>query len=166
MSRTSGAGTHESVPPPGTVFHATRRWANLVARVPQTPADPRTLSDWARVAGVSLAVLRHTCYEAPRSPRMSLAFARRLRAVLVAQETSWHPNEILDIVDARTRRKLLERGGLLDQPEGALPSFVEFVNKQTLIVDDAGRAAILDALGLYGTEYMTSVWKRPRPQSI
>jgi hypothetical protein len=162
MSRTMFEGTARFLSPTGTVFHATRRWAGLVAGAVGAPADPRTLSIWARVVGVSLPVVRHTCYAARRSPRTSLAFTRLLRAVLVAQETCWHPHEILDIVDTRTRRRLLERGGLQDQPEGELPSFVQFVNRQTLVADDLGRAAILDALGLYGTEYMTSVWKRPQ----
>jgi len=166
MPRTSSAEANRALAPPGTVLHATRRWASLVARITRAPADPRTLSDWARVAGMSLPVVRHTCYEAGRSPRTSLAFARLLRAVLVAQETCWHPNELLDIVDARTRRKLLARGGLEEEPIGGRPSFVTFVNRQTLVGDDVGRAAILDALGLYGTEYMASIWRRPRRQPV
>lgn len=104
------------VPPPGcdglTAHPHAARWTALIAAAIRSEEDPRTLSDWARLANVSASALRASCYLAHTSPRNSLALARILRASLIAAREGCEAADLLDIRDPRTLQRLLQHGGV------------------------------------------------------
>jgi len=96
------------------VSHAADRWAQSVIRVIDCPFDPRTVALWAQAIGVSEGALRDRCRAARCPPKRSLDFARLLRAVVQSQQHGWDPFNLLDIVNERTMRNLMSRGGVAD----------------------------------------------------
>jgi hypothetical protein len=100
------------VEPP--VPHAAERWAHAVAGILDCPFDPRTFAAWAKTIGVGEGTLRDWCRVAHCRPKSSLDFARLLRAIVQAQQRGWDPFDLLDVVNERTMRNLLRRGGLAD----------------------------------------------------
>ena len=96
------------------VNHAADRWAQSVVGVVDCPFDPKTVALWARAIGVSEGSLRDRCRAAQCRPKPSLDFARLLRAVVKSQGNGWDPFNLLDIVNERTMKNLLRRGGVVD----------------------------------------------------
>lgn len=106
--------------------HASTRWARAVVGGIDAASDPRTLSEWGRSIGASYGALRNWCSTARISPRRSLAFLRVLRALVRRGDNQCVPaEELLDIVDRRTMRKLLKLG-VPGRPESdTLPTDVQ-----------------------------------------
>jgi hypothetical protein len=128
--------------------HAAERWARAVLAALDSPGDPRTLTAWGHTAGAARGTLRTWCRAARLSAKSSLDFARLLRAVVRSQGQSWDPQNLLDVIDDRTMRRLLEQGGLLDHGAGGRPPDCQsFVNAQRLINDPAALRAVRAALG-------------------
>jgi hypothetical protein len=96
------------------VSHAADRWAQSVIGVLDCPFDPRTLALWGQAIGISEGALRDRCRAAHCRAKSSLDFARLLRAVVQSQQHGWDPFNLLDIVNERTMRNLMTRGGLPD----------------------------------------------------
>jgi hypothetical protein len=96
------------------VPHAADRWAQAVTGILDCPFDPKTVSMWAKAIGVSEGALRDWCRVAHCRPKRSLDFARLLRALMQAQAHGWDLFNLLDVVNERTMRNLLVRGGLPD----------------------------------------------------
>jgi hypothetical protein len=96
------------------VSHAADRWAQSVIGVLDCPFDPRTLALWAQAIGISEGTLRDRCRAAHCRAKSSLDFARLLRAVVQSQQHGWDPFNLLDIVNERTMRNLMNRGGVPD----------------------------------------------------
>jgi hypothetical protein len=70
-----------------------------------------------------------------------------LRAVVRSQGQSWDPHNLLDVIDDRTMRRLIEQGGLSAQGSGGPPPDCQsFVNGQRLIRDPAALRAVRAAL--------------------
>jgi hypothetical protein len=78
------------------------------------PFDPKTVALWAQAIGVSEGALRDRCRAARCRPKRSLDFARLLRAVVQSQQHGWDPFNLLDIVNERTMKNLMSRGGVTD----------------------------------------------------
>jgi CheY-like chemotaxis protein len=122
---------------------AVDRWADVVTRSIDAPADPRTLSDLGHLVGVSVGTFRNWCRTARLSSRRSLLFARMLRAVIRQPTDLAAPEDLLNVVDRRTLAKLLHAsGGTSDR----LPSIAEFFERQALISDERAVSGIRRAL--------------------
>jgi hypothetical protein len=128
---------------PTLTAHAAERWANVVTAVVASPFDPRNLDGWARAARAGRGTLRSWCRAAGLSAKASLDFARLLRAVVRSQGQPWDPHNILDVVDPRTMRRLVERGGLAMVPPGSAPPTArEFLERQRLILEPEALKAV------------------------
>jgi AraC-like DNA-binding protein len=125
------------------VSHAADRWAQSVIRVIDCPFDPKTVALWAQAVGVSEGALRDRCRAAGCRPKQSLDFARLLRAVVQSQERGWDPFNLLDIVNERTMKNLMKRGGVADllAPNTALTPR-GFLFKQHFVTDVTAIAAV------------------------
>jgi hypothetical protein len=125
------------------VAHAARRWAHAVARLIDCPFDPRTVGMWGRAIGVSEGTIRDWCRAANCLPKRSLDFARLLRAIVQSQESDWDPFNLLDVVNDRTMRNLLKRGGLQDLLSASVPPTPRgFVVKQRFVTNSRALEAV------------------------
>jgi DNA-binding response OmpR family regulator len=134
-----------SVPRLAAESHAARRWARIVVQGAQSSLDPKTLDVWAHEVGVSYGTLRNWCHTAALSPRDSLSFVRLLRAVILRQKNGRRFQDLLDIVDLRTLRKLLRRGGLDpgEQPAATpIEALARVLHRQRLIQDREALAQV------------------------
>lgn len=107
-----------------------------------SPRDVTTLVAWGRLAGCSRGALRAWCYAAHLTPRTSLSFARLLRAVVVSQDGSWDPNNLLNIVDPRSRKRLLDQGGLPSKRNVQSNTVDQFFVRQRLVSDVSALHAV------------------------
>src|SRR5713226_9707870 len=98
--------------------YAADRWAKAVVAVLNCDADPKSLVGWSYAAGAAQGTLRGWCRTAGISAKISLDFARMLRAVLLSEHEDWEPENLLNIVDARTLTRLLGRSGIGNLPRG------------------------------------------------
>lgn len=128
--------------------HAAERWAAIVLAVLDLPCDPRTLESWGRAVGAGRGTLRCWCRAAHLAPKASLDFARLLRAVVRSQDGGWDPYNILDVVDSRTLKGLLRRGGLADRrgADDRPPTCEEFLSRQRLVSQEAALRALAEGL--------------------
>ena len=123
-------------PADGLASHAAARWARAVVQAIDAPRDPKTIAAWGRVAAAAPGTLKNWCRTAGFSPRLSLAFARVLRAILWRQKCGRRPEDLLDCVDRRTLAGLLKLGVSHDITPTRLPDTVEeFFQKQQWIAD-------------------------------
>jgi hypothetical protein len=125
------------------ILHAADRWAHSVIGVLDCPFDPRTLALWAQTIGVSEGALRDRCRAAQCRPKSSLDFARLLRAVVQSQQHGWDPFNLLDVVNERTMKNLMGRGGVPDLlvPGGCLTPR-GFLHRQHFITNTAAVEAV------------------------
>jgi len=129
--------------------HAAARWVRVLMTIVDSPKDPRTISNWSRLAFVSPGALRNWCRMAGISPRRSLVFARLLRAVCLGHGGRHKPENLLDVVDRRTLVGLLRLAGL--NPEHDFPRDVDaFLHRQALIGDPDALFEIRRALAARG----------------
>lgn len=113
---------------------AATRWALLVTRNIDCAVDPRTLAIWGRFVGASVPTLRSRCVAIGVGTKASLDFTRLLRALVRALGAHSDPLLEFDVCDARTIRRLFERGGLGDPYSGLpVPSIGRFLAAQRLI---------------------------------
>lgn len=119
--------------------HAAVRWARIVCAGVQCRTDPRTLHLWAREIGVSYGALRNWCRRARLSAKDSLRLTRLLRAIILREKYHRRLEEVLDVVDIRTLRKLLERAGIDTCCEctGNVAATLERFLAQQSFIDDA-----------------------------
>jgi hypothetical protein len=129
------------------VAHAAYRWAQAVAGILDCPFDPRTVALWGRAIGVSEGTLRDWCRVAQCRPKSSLDLARLLRAVVQSQDQSWDPFNLLDVVNERTLKNLLRRGGLTDLLSSSSPPTPRGLLLQQRFVTN-GRAVELLAMSI------------------
>ena len=133
----------ETNPTMRPVSHAADRWAQSVIRVLDCPFDPRTVALWAQAIGVSEGTLRDRCRAARCSPKRSLDFARLLRAVVQSQQHGWDPFNLLDIVNERTMKNLMRRGGVADLLSPTAPLTPGgFLLKQHFVTDPTAIEAV------------------------
>jgi hypothetical protein len=125
------------------VPHAAERWAQAVTGIMECPSDPKTVGMWAKAIGVGEGTLRDWCRAAHCRPKPSLDCARLLRAIVQAQAHGWDPFNLLDVVNERTMKNLLQRGGMSELLSTEAPLTPrDFVAAQRYITD----AAALEAL--------------------
>ncbi len=129
------------------INHAADRWAHSVVSVLDCPFDPKTVALWARAIGVSEGALRDRCRAAHCRPKQSLDFARLLRALVKSQEHGWDPFNLLDIVNERTMKNLLRRGGVVDllSADGVLTPG-SFLIRQHFVTNASAIAAVAAAV--------------------
>jgi hypothetical protein len=92
-----------------------------MVRVVEAPDDPRTLASWARLINVSHSTLKECCAMAGVGAKASLDLARLLRVLVQSQGLAWEPENLLDISERRTLKRLLEKGGLPFEGRVSLP---------------------------------------------
>ena len=88
------------------------RWAVCVRAVVCAPEDISTIGDWADIVNMGRSTLCGRCRAVHASVKDSLAFGRLARAVTLDDPLHWRPENVLDVVDPRTMRSLLGKGGL------------------------------------------------------
>jgi CheY-like chemotaxis protein len=121
-----------------TESHAVQRWARIVVLGAQCVSDPKTLHEWARDIGVSYGALRNWCRTANLSSRNSLGFTRLLRATILHERTGRRFEDLLDVVDLRTLRKLLCRAAIVSEASrtgNIVAAIDEFLGRQSFITD-------------------------------
>jgi DNA-binding response OmpR family regulator len=134
-------------PGDAVVPHAAERLAQLVRGALRARQDPTTLTLWGREVAVSLGAVRNHCYTARISPKSALRFTRVFRAV-VLQSPSRSAEDLLNVTDLRTLRKLLQLGDPLAQLCDTLPPTIdEFILRQRWITDVQTLAVILKTVG-------------------
>ena len=111
--------------------HAARRWARAVARMIDSPADPRTVEGWGRTIGVSRGTLKAWCRALGVSSKRSLDLARLLRAVVRQTDEGIGPEDSLDIIDRRTLTRLLSSSGT---GRAALPSRIDALLEGQILI--------------------------------
>ncbi len=126
-----------------TAFHphsVAERWARLVVKACNADGDPKTLHEWAHVAGLSYTSLRELCRILGIRAHDARDLARMLRAVRKARLLHCQPQVFLDVSDKRTVRLLFARSGLDPaMPERDL-SVDDFLDRQRFV--DAGQPAL------------------------
>jgi hypothetical protein len=126
------AGFHHNFK--GTPQSAATRWAALVLSTIDVEDDPKTILQWARSIGLSRSVLCERCRLVRIPTHDARDFARLVRAICRSGDV-WQPENILDLADTRTLRKLLSRAGLSDLRNGP-PSLEDFLARQDWIPGD------------------------------
>ncbi|MGB7217218.1 MAG: response regulator [Vicinamibacterales bacterium] len=114
---------------------AATRWATIVVPVARAEEDVPTEVAWARAVGKSLTTLKTWCAAADVTASASLDFGRGLRIALrhggeAVTYENWY--EWLGIIESRTLRKFLARGGL--RASGGIPFPADFLRNQEFIV--------------------------------
>lgn len=123
--------------------YAGARWARAMVGAVNAREDLRTVAAWGDAISVAPSTLRNWCRTAGLSPKRSLSLARLLRALALSHGTKWRPEQRLDVVDLRTLARLLELGGIRGPTP---PTFVAFLQGQTLITDPEALQALRTAL--------------------
>ena len=117
-----------------------RRWARAVLVVAVQPDDIALIDDWGRRAGASRGAIKAWCLAHEVTANDSLDFARLLRLVIQGAGRLWNPAHWLNVIDKRTRARLLARGGL--NANERLPSLETFLHRQHYVQ----QAVLLEAL--------------------
>ncbi len=125
---------------------AADRWASLVMAVVEAHSDPTTLADWATIAHISRATLILRCQAASLSPKVSLDFARMLRALVLAERLNCRADSLLEC-DPRTLTRLLRRASPNKASTGTnFPQASTFMKEQDFIHDLQALQAIQNGL--------------------
>jgi len=131
----------------GMSSSASRRWTAYVLKAVASPDDPKTLSDWARCAGVSYTSLREACYLLGIQPQDARDFTRALRVVVGLSHGAGRLTTLLNTSNRRSLNWFCQRVGI---SADALPQPVDleaFLRAQTLIPpDNEGLEAVRQAL--------------------
>ena len=126
----------------GAAQTVAQRWARHVLAATHAASDPRTLADWARVAGVSRSALIEVCARLDINPRDARDLARVLRLVR-RTDVPWDPEASLDVADRRTLRNLLLRAGLARRPQSARPLPGQYLARQRFVPQTNAGLAML-----------------------
>jgi CheY-like chemotaxis protein len=137
IDQTMSASNDDAVPSgePGRIeAHAAARLSRALVRLADCPRDPRTIALWGQWIAASSGAVRSWCATAGFAPRRALVFGRILRAVLLNEDGRHRPENLLDIADLRTLRRMLRLGGFQSR-EGFPVSVDDFLERQTLTHD-------------------------------
>lgn len=131
-----------------TVLHASSRWAAAVIRILDSREDPNTVAAWGSCINTSSGALRNWCRTAGIGARRSLVFGRMLRAVVLGINGGASAENLLNVTDKRTLKKLFETSGL-GVPR--LPSAIDdFLDRQILVRDPGALSEIRRLLAIKG----------------
>jgi ActR/RegA family two-component response regulator len=115
---------------------AAERWAHLVIKACNSDHDPKTLQEWASLAGMNRSSLCESCRLVGVRPHDARDFARTLRALTLASVRGCQPDVLLDVSDRRTLKILLDRAGV-GFAFGRRPTVWEhFIRHQTFVATD------------------------------
>ncbi len=115
---------------------AASRWAKAVISVVRSEVDVPTVAAWARNRGVGHGTLKGWCAAAHVRAKDSLNFARLLRLATQYFGQDLDLYALLDVVDPRTARRLLERGGV-STGINTVPDVPTFLGRQRFITAPA-----------------------------
>lgn len=119
--RPTSLGLDPGLPCPRALHTAVERWAACVTAVAMAPLDLATLDPWGAHIHLSRATLCNRCRIVGASPKDSLSFGRLSRALRHGDPLRWCPEDLLDVMDLRTIRKLVDRAGLTPYVHGGRP---------------------------------------------
>lgn len=140
------SGTLTTLPPSACVrAYAAERWARAIMGVVECSTDLRTTGAWARVIGASGGALRSWCRAAHAPAKSSLDLGRFLRAILLSRQVGWDPQNLLDVVDERTLRRLFARAGV-SETSAEPPTVEAFLGHQRLVRDPVALRALVGLL--------------------
>ena len=112
------------------------RFANLMLQAMKSDTDPKTVTRWAQVAGVSYSTLSETCRLIRVHPHDARDMARMLRAIVSSKTHDCQFDVLLDVSDRRTLNKLIDRSGLSGNPDGREVTIEAFFKSQRFIAND------------------------------
>ena len=127
------------------------RWASYVLRTCDSEQDLKTIAAWARFLAVSRTTLCETCRLVDTETHMTRDFARMLRVLVKSPRDRLQIGALLDIADARTLNRLLERSGfnMSAQVKRTVISVDQFLSRQRFVpVENDGMAALHRMLAL------------------
>jgi hypothetical protein len=125
---------------PAHRYYAGERWANAVLTVVSSSEDPKTIEHWGRLVGASRGTLVTWCRAAHVPPRRSLELARLLRALRLTDGNVADIQDVMDIVEPRTIKRLIARCGISSDRCGSK----DFLVHQALVRQPKA-LALLDA---------------------
>lgn len=128
------------------------RWAKAVMTVARSEVDVSTVVAWARKHGVGHGTLKSWCAAAHVRAKDSLNFARALRVVLHYSGQALDVYALLDVVDPRTARRLIERGGV-STGDNTVPDVPTFLRRQQFITASALLRAVRALLAVPQSTY-------------
>jgi FixJ family two-component response regulator len=109
------------------------RWAQKVLQGCEADGDPRTLAEWATVAGLSYSSLCETCRLIGIQPLAARDLTRVLRAVVQSRAHDCRVGELLDICDRRTLNALMARAAVDPWRPGRDISVEQFLVSQRFV---------------------------------
>jgi DNA-binding response OmpR family regulator len=112
-------------------YSSAERWASSVLKACDAKSDPRTLHEWAHVAGLSYTSLRELRRMLEIRAHDARDLARLLRAVVNGRRYRCSPKVFLDVGDERTLRLLMQRAGVECFQPGLEPD--DFLRWQQLV---------------------------------
>ena len=131
------ATTSRKVPRPLRSTGSTaERFANLMLQAMESDSDPKTVTRWARLAGVSNSSLAETCRLLRVHPHDARDLVRMLRAIVSAKIHDCQFDVFLDVSDRRTLNKLIDRSGLNGDRGGREVTIEAFFESQRFIAND------------------------------
>jgi hypothetical protein len=134
--------------------YACDRWATAVLKVVVASEDPTTMAKWGRLVGASVGTIATWCKAAHASPKRSLELGRVLRALRLTGGTLSDLQDVMDIVEPRTVRRLVTRCGVGAVPgEGQRLGPGDFLAVQTLISNVKARHALIRLLDHSGVSF-------------
>jgi hypothetical protein len=92
--------------------HAVDAWIQAVIPLLTAERDPKTVSSSARLAGIGVTTFKDRCRRVGVPAKKTVDQLRVLRACLLAGATGESVENLMDIADPRTRKRLLARLGL------------------------------------------------------
>ncbi len=107
-----------------TLRSSAERWAHAVLAVCEADGDPRTIEEWARLAGMSNTTLGELSRMLGMAAHDARDFSRMLRAVVKAHRGRCSPIVFLDIADERTMRSLFRRAGVNSLSTATVEAFL------------------------------------------
>lgn len=123
--------------------HAAERWAHAVVGLLHSESDARSIDTWGRAVGISRGALRTWCSAAGVPAKNSLDLARLLRSVMLSQGGPWDLFNTLDVIDSRTLRRLMIRGGIAEfRNRLQAPDVRSFLATQRFVRDKAALSAL------------------------
>jgi hypothetical protein len=90
------------------VNHAVEAWMEIVIPLLTADRDPKTVAVSARLAGRSVTAFKERCRKVGVTAKTTVDHARILRACLLSAASGDAAEDLLDIADSRTLRRILQ----------------------------------------------------------
>ena len=120
------------------------RCIRVVTAVLNLQDDTPTLAVCSRAIGISRGTIKTWCAAAGVKPKDLLDLARILRALSTNSVGQWNPYEVLNVVDSRTLRRLVDRAGVDFSNRQVAPA--RFLLTQQLVPESRLISGLLEQL--------------------